>query len=75
MVINLSHQETERRRHHEGSLAEVWQELLHQVRNDPCRLVYERAVFNVASGKSDSGMSVSKMVLWHRLVVKKRPAA
>lgn len=34
MVVNLSHQETERGRYHERSLAEVWQELLHQVSND-----------------------------------------
>lgn len=41
MVVNLSHQETERGGDHEGSLAEVWQELFHQVRNDLCRMVYE----------------------------------
>lgn len=45
VVVNLSHQETERGRDHERSLAEVWQELLHQVRNDPCRIVYECELF------------------------------
>lgn len=29
MVVHLSCQETERRRHHERPLAEVWEELLH----------------------------------------------
>lgn len=50
LVINLSYQETKCRRDHEGSLAEVWQELLHQVRNDhveclmKCKLEYHLPV-------------------------------
>jgi len=34
VVVDSRRQETERGRGHEGSLAEVWQELLHQVRNE-----------------------------------------
>lgn len=41
MVINPSHQKTECGGDHEGSLAEVWQELLHQVRNDSRKMVSE----------------------------------
>lgn len=33
VVVHPGHQETERGRDHEGALAEVWQELFHQVRN------------------------------------------
>lgn len=34
MVVHLSCQETECRRDHEGSLAQIWEKLLHQVRID-----------------------------------------
>lgn len=39
MVVHLSCQETECRRHHERPLAEVWEELLHQVTAHPCKII------------------------------------
>lgn len=39
MVVHLSCQETECRRHHERPLAEVWEELLHQVTTDLWRII------------------------------------
>lgn len=36
MVVHPGCQETERRRHHERPLAEVWEELLHQVTMNLC---------------------------------------
>lgn len=39
MVVHFSHQETKRGRHHERSLAEVWEELLHQVSIDLCEII------------------------------------
>lgn len=44
VAVNLSHQETERGGDNERSLAEVWQELFHQVRGDACITIYEMRV-------------------------------
>lgn len=41
MAVDLSQQETERGGDHERSLAEVWQELFHQVWKDVHIMVYE----------------------------------
>lgn len=39
MVVHFSHQETKRGRHHERPLAEVWEELLHQVSVDLSKII------------------------------------